>query len=104
MLDMAYKIVPCEKNSVFLLNSRITPDRMYVYIKRKRKNNLKKKSLGRSKLTLLSYNHLSFRDCCVPVDSHQRNLVLELFVQIIDFHFVVRMKNKQMLGLVILRL
>lgn len=47
MLDMAYKIVPCEKNRVFLLNSRITPDRMYVYIKRKRKNNLKKKKKSR---------------------------------------------------------
>lgn len=47
MLDMAYKIVPCEKNRVFLLNSRITPDRMYVYIKRKRKNNLKRKKKSR---------------------------------------------------------
>lgn len=104
MLDMAYKIVPCEKNRVFSLILELHLTVCMFILSAKEKTIFFKKSLGKSKLTLLSYNRLSFRDCCVPVDSHQRNSVLELFVQIIDFHFVVKMKNKQMLGLVILRL
>lgn len=42
---------------------------------------------------------LSFRDYCIPVESYQRILLPELFVQVSDIPSAAKMKNKQELGL-----